>query len=95
MDCKENELDLADSILFSIGLFLVLAGFVIGILALVVAIVRSVGDAGKTKSGGLIVIGPVPIVFGTDEQSVRRLMFLGIALMTFFLVLSLIILLWR
>jgi len=86
---------LADNTLFSIGLLLVLAGFVIGILALVVAVLRSARGAGESRGGGLIMIGPVPIVFGTDRQAVRALMLLGIVLMILFVVLSIIPILWR
>jgi len=86
---------LVDNNLFSIGLLLVLAGFVIGILALVIAILRSARGAGESRGGVLIMIGPVPIVFGTDKQSARALMLLGIVLMFLLVVLSLIPILWR
>ncbi len=76
-------------------MLLVLAGFVIGILALVIAILRSARGAGESRGGGLIMIGPVPIVFGTDKQSARVLMLLGIVLMFLLVVLSLIQILWR
>ncbi len=86
---------MADNTLFSICMLLVLAGFVIGILALVIAILRSARGAGESRGGGLIMIGPVPIVFGTDKQSARVLMLLGIVLMFLLVVLSLIQILWR
>lgn len=33
------------------------------------------------KGGGVIMIGPIPIVFGSDNQSVQKLMILAIVLM--------------
>lgn len=35
----------------------------------------------KFKSGGVIMIGPIPVVFGSDSQSVQKLMILAIILM--------------
>lgn len=35
----------------------------------------------KFKGGGVIMIGPIPVVFGSDNQSVQRLMILAIVLM--------------
>ena len=35
----------------------------------------------KFKGGGVIMIGPIPIVFGSDSQSVQKLMILAIVLM--------------
>lgn len=35
----------------------------------------------KFKGGGVIMIGPIPIVFGSDNQSVQKLMILAIILM--------------
>jgi uncharacterized protein (TIGR00304 family) len=86
---------LPDNIIFSIGLLLVLVGFAVGILALVVAILKYGKRAGKARGGGLVMIGPVPIVFGTDRESTRILMLLGIVLMVLFVVLSLLQVLWR
>jgi len=86
---------LADNTIFSIGLLLVLAGFAVGVLALVIAILKSARGTGKPRGGGLVMIGPVPIVFGTDRESTKILMLLGIAMMVLFVVLSLLPILWR
>lgn len=86
---------LADNVLFSIGLLLVLAGFAIGILTFIVAILRSARGAGSTRGGGVLLIGPVPIIFGTDKESTRTLVLLAIVLMVVFLALMFLPNLWR
>jgi uncharacterized protein (TIGR00304 family) len=35
---------------------------------------------GKVKGGGAIIIGPVPIIFGTDEKSLKTILLLSLAL---------------
>ena len=40
----------------------------------------------RVRGGGVIIIGPVPIVFGTDKQSVKVLLVLAIVLVVLLLV---------
>lgn len=84
-----------DNFLFSIGLLLVIAGFMMGILAFIIAVARSIRGGGKMRGGGVIMIGPVPIMFGTDKESTRMLVLLGIVLMVVFIVLTMLPVLWR
>jgi uncharacterized protein (TIGR00304 family) len=86
---------LADNFLFNIGLLLALVGFGVGILAIFVAILRSAGATGQVRGGGVVMIGPVPIVFGTDKESVRILILLGIVLTIILLLLTVIPRVWR
>jgi uncharacterized protein (TIGR00304 family) len=86
---------LADSLLFNIGLLLALAGFALAIVAIFVAILRSAKGTGQVRGGGIVMIGPVPIVFGTDKESVRILILLGIVLMIVMLLFSLLPAVWR
>jgi len=86
---------LTDNLIFTIGLVLALAGFAVGILAVIFAILRSARDTGQVRGGGVVMIGPIPIVFGTDKESAKILMLLAIALMVMFFVLMLVPNLWR
>lgn len=86
---------MADSLLFNIGLLLALAGFALAIVAIFVAILRSAKGTGQVRGGGIVMIGPVPIVFGTDKGSVRMLILLGIMLMIVLLLFSLLPAVWR
>jgi len=89
------ESKLADNLVFSIGLLLVLAGFAVGMLAFIIALLRSARGTGKMRGGGVVMIGPVPVIFGTDKESTRVLVLLAIVLMVAFLVLMFIPVLWR
>ena len=86
---------MADNLLFSIGLLLALAGFAIGILAFFIALVRSARGAGQVRGGGVVLIGPVPIIWGTDKGSTRMLILLAIILMVVFAVFTFLPMLWR
>jgi uncharacterized protein (TIGR00304 family) len=86
---------LADNLLFNIGLLLALAGFALAIVAIFVAILRSAKGTRQVRGGGVVMIGPVPIVFGTDKESVRILILLGIVLMIVMLLFSLLPVVWR
>ena len=89
------ESQLTDNLVFSIGLLLAIAGFVVGILVFIIAIAKSMRGSGKVRGGGVVMIGPVPIIFGTDKQSTRTLVLLAIVLMLVFLLLTMLPLLWR
>jgi uncharacterized protein (TIGR00304 family) len=55
----------------------------VGILIIVVAaILLSVAGAkkGKVKGGGVVMIGPIPIIFGTDKKSLETVLVLSLAL---------------
>jgi uncharacterized protein (TIGR00304 family) len=89
------EAELADNLLFNIGLLLVLAGFAIAVVAILAAIFRSARGTGQVRGGGVVMIGPVPIVFGTDKESARILILLGIVLAVVLLLLTLLQVVWR
>jgi uncharacterized protein (TIGR00304 family) len=69
-----------------LGVILVFAGSFIAFIAILLWIFRSVKGGGKVKGGGAVIIGPFPIVFGTDKESVRILLLLSIALIAILLV---------
>ena len=62
---------------------LAIALIVVGIIVIIAAIIMaSAGDAGKgkVKGAGVIMIGPIPIIFGTDKKSVKTVLALALAL---------------
>ncbi len=67
----------ASSELLIIGFVLVLAGTIILILGIVLAAARSKQGKDNLKSAGIIVIGPVPIVFGSDKKSIKTILVLS------------------
>ena len=66
-------------LLYSAGFALVLAGIIIVILVILILSIRSAGK-GKVRGGGAVIIGPVPVIFGTDKKSLKTVLLLSIAL---------------
>jgi len=61
-----------------LGFGLILVGVIVLIIAAITVATRS--KSGKTKSAGVVIIGPVPIIFGSDKKSAKNLMTLAIIL---------------
>jgi uncharacterized protein (TIGR00304 family) len=72
--------------LWSIGLTLTVAGFALIFIATLLLVLKGSGGKGKVKAGGVVIIGPVPIVFGTDKQTVKALLILSITLVALLLI---------
>ena len=66
--------------LHGLGITLIFAGILITIIAAILLFVSSVREKGKAKAGGAIIIGPFPIVFGTDKESIKTVFWLSITL---------------
>jgi uncharacterized protein (TIGR00304 family) len=77
---------LSDQLLWSIGLTLIVAGFVLVFVATILLSLKGSSGKGKVKAGGVVIIGPVPIIFGTDKQTVKALLILSIILVTLLLI---------
>jgi uncharacterized protein (TIGR00304 family) len=75
--------------IFTLGLLLVLAGFAIAFVAGILMALRQTRGA-RAKGGGVVLIGPFPIVFGSDARTVRTLILLSILLMVAVLVVMLL-----
>ena len=70
--------------LYGLGISLVFAGILIILVAVVLLFVSGIrasgSEKGKVKGGGAIIIGPFPIVFGTDKESIKTVLLLSIVL---------------
>jgi len=63
-----------------IGLLLIIFGFVLAFVVMIVMALRTAGSSGKGRSAGIVLIGPIPIIFGDDKDSLKILMILAIVL---------------
>jgi uncharacterized protein (TIGR00304 family) len=72
-----KKLDLA--VFYALGITLVIVGIIVIVAAIIIA---SKGGAtkGKVRGAGVIMIGPIPIIFGTDKNSVKAVLVLALAL---------------
>jgi uncharacterized protein (TIGR00304 family) len=61
----------------ALGIALVVVGVIIIISVAILASSRSSGK-GKAKVAGIVMIGPIPIIFGTDKKSVKEVLLLAL-----------------
>jgi uncharacterized protein (TIGR00304 family) len=66
--------------LFVLGFALIFAGILITVIAVILLFVSGVRGKGEVKGGGAIIIGPFPIIFGTDKESIKTVLLLSITL---------------
>jgi len=66
-------------VLLGLGTALILAGVLIIAIAIFLLSFKSAGK-GKVRGGGAVIIGPVPIIFGTDQKSLKTVLLLSLAL---------------
>jgi uncharacterized protein (TIGR00304 family) len=69
--------------LAALGFALIILGFIITFAAALIMLIKAVPLKKKAKGGGLIMIGPIPIIFGTDKETMKILIILAIVLMVF------------
>jgi uncharacterized protein (TIGR00304 family) len=79
-----------------LGFALTIIGIVIAFVALaLIALGGRNARPNRTKGGGILLIGPIPIIFGSDQQSVKVLVMLAIVLVIVMVALTIIPYLWR
>jgi uncharacterized protein (TIGR00304 family) len=78
---------MSEQLLWNVGLTLVFTGFALAFIAVILLFLKGTkGGRGKVKGGGVVIIGPIPIIFGTDKESVKIILVLSIILMILLLV---------
>jgi uncharacterized protein (TIGR00304 family) len=65
--------------LYALGIALIFVGVLVIVVAVILLSISGV-KKGKVKGGGAIIIGPVPIIFGTDKKSLKTILLLSLAL---------------
>jgi uncharacterized protein (TIGR00304 family) len=80
------------AVFYSIGAALIAVGIIIIIVAVILASTRGAGS-GRMKGAGVIMIGPVPIIFGTDKKSVKSVLVLALAL-TIAVIIAMVVFYW-
>jgi uncharacterized membrane protein len=66
--------------LYDLGFFLVIGGIIIMISAILAFFLSKAKGKTEIKGGSVIVIGPFPIILGTDAESTRKILILSIIL---------------
>lgn len=65
--------------LYALGIALIFVGVLVIVVAVVLLSISGAGK-GKVEGGGAVIIGPVPIIFGTDEKSLKTVLLLSLGL---------------
>ena len=77
-------------LLISAGMLLIMLGFLLVIFGSMGSMFEDRGEDGapktEVKGGGIIMLGPIPIIFGSDNKSTQTLILLAIALMVLYFV---------
>ena len=76
--------------LFNAGIALIFVGFAIVFIAVILLFLTPLDRKAKVRGGGAVIIGPLPIVFGTDKESVKTLLILAIALIVLLVLLAIL-----
>lgn len=80
---------MADQILWNVAVSLILLGFAVSLIAVSWLVLSSVRrEKGNVRGGGVIIIGPIPMIFGTDKETVKILLILSIVLIILLLFLT-------
>jgi len=83
-----SEVSVVDQLWWGIGFGLILLGFALIFIVVIGAVLSGKKSGGsKVRGGGAIIIGPIPIVFGTDKQSLKVILILSIVLVALFIAL--------
>jgi uncharacterized protein (TIGR00304 family) len=74
--------------LIGLGSTFIFVGVIIIVIATLLMFLSNAKGKGRVRGGGAIIIGPVPIVFGTDKESLRKVLLLAIALTALLIILT-------
>ncbi len=74
---------------YTLGVALVVVGIII-IVAVIVLSSAGCSKKGKVQGAGVIMIGPIPIIFGTDKKSVKTVVALALALTIVVLIITVV-----
>lgn len=72
-------LTLGGETLYELGIIIIFLGTIIVLAAFVLLFLSSL-KSGRARGGGALIVGPFPIVFGSDRESVKTILWLSIAL---------------
>lgn len=76
--------------LATLGFWLILAGLITAFVAVIILLFSSTSDEQKVRGGGVVIIGFLPIVFGTDRESVKVLLALAIVLVVLVILVNIV-----
>lgn len=73
-----------------IAIGLILIGFILAVISMIILAKSGSGKNSGHRAAGILLIGPIPIMFGTDRESIKILVVLVIVLILVVLVFMLV-----
>lgn len=67
-------------LLYGLGMALIVAGILVVLVAMLLLFILCIKGETRVKGGGAVIIGPFPIVFGTDKESLKTVLLLSVTL---------------
>jgi uncharacterized protein (TIGR00304 family) len=65
---------------YNLGVALIFIGMAVFLIAFLFHFISSSREKGKTGGAAVIIIGFIPIVFGTDKESIKEILLLSLLL---------------
>jgi uncharacterized protein (TIGR00304 family) len=77
---------------YALGLSLIIIGAIILIIAmLLLSLSKTQITNQKTTAAGIVLIGPIPIIFGTDRKSIKTILLLALAITIILLIITILL----
>jgi len=67
------------AVFYSLGFVLIIVGIIV-VFAAILLLSKGNEKKSKVRGAGIVMIGPIPIIFGTDKKSVKTVLVLALAL---------------
>jgi len=87
IEAEEIKVDIA--VFYEFGMTLIVVGLLFIIGAIILAS-NSGSKKSKVRGAGVIIIGPIPIIFGTDKKSIKAVLALALALTIVVLIITVV-----
>ena len=77
------------TVFYTIGIALIVVGVIVIVAAIIFISIRG-AMKGNVHGAGVIMIGPIPIIFGTDKKSVKSVLALALSLTIVVLIITVV-----
>lgn len=74
--------------LYTLGVAFTIIGIIIVVATALLILLTKTKGQGKTDAAGIIMVGPIPIIFGTSKEAIKTVLILAIILTTVLVILT-------
>jgi uncharacterized protein (TIGR00304 family) len=84
-------MDVPPETFYGLGIMLIFIGIIVMLIAIILFFLSNLKRNQKIRGGGVIIVGPIPIILGTDKKSVKTLLLLSIVLVVLLIALMIVL----